>query len=72
MARQLSARWREQSLLDSKGAEDTLAELESELTRIEPTVDPMLNQQREIAAQLHSMRVRYDYAEARLAAAASS
>lgn len=55
-ARQLSARWREQSLLDSKGAEQTLAELESELARIEPSVDSLLNRQREIAAQLRSMR----------------
>lgn len=55
-ARQLSAKWREQSLLDSKGAEETLAELESELARIEPNVDSLLNRQREIAAQLRSMR----------------
>jgi hypothetical protein len=55
-ARELSARWREQSLLDSKGAEETLAELESELARIEPNVDSLINRQREIAAQLRSMR----------------
>ena len=55
-ARQLSARWREQSLLDSEGAEETLAELDSELARIEPNVDSLLNRQREIAAQLRSMR----------------
>lgn len=55
-ARQLSARWQEQSLLDSKGAEEPLAELESELTRIEPNVDSLINRQREIAAQLRSMR----------------
>lgn len=54
-ARQLSARWQEQSLLDGKGAEETLAELESELARIEPNVDSLLNRQREIAAQLRSM-----------------
>jgi hypothetical protein len=55
-ARQLSVRWQEQSLLDSKGAEETLAELESELTRIEPRVDSLLDRQREIATQLRSMR----------------
>jgi hypothetical protein len=55
-ARQLSARWREQSLLDTKGAEEALAELESELRRIEPKIDSVLNRQREIAAQLRSMR----------------
>jgi hypothetical protein len=55
-ARQLSVRWREQSLLDSKRAEETLAELESELAHIEPDVDSMLDRQREIAAQLRSMR----------------
>lgn len=55
-ARQLSARWQEQSLLDSKGAEQTLAELQSELARIEPNVDSLLNRQREIAKQLRSMR----------------
>lgn len=55
-ARQLSVRWREQSLLDSKGAEETLAELESELERIEPGIDSLLNRQQEIAAHLRSMR----------------
>ncbi len=54
-ARQLSARWREQSLLDRKGAEEVLAELESELKRIEPKIDSLLDRQREIAAHLHSM-----------------
>jgi hypothetical protein len=55
-ARRLSAKWREQSLLDSKGAEQTLAELESELARIEPDIDSLLNRQQEIAAQMRSMR----------------
>jgi len=55
-ARQLSVQWQEQNLLDSKGAEETLAELESELTRIEPRVDSLLDRQREIATQLRSMR----------------
>ena len=54
-ARQLSARWQEQSLLDSKGAEEVLAELESELERIEPDVDSLINRQRKIAARLRSM-----------------
>lgn len=57
-ARQLSARWREQNLLDSKGAEVTLAELEPELKRIEPKVDSLLDRQGEIAAQLRAMRER--------------
>ncbi len=57
-ARRLSARWREQSLLDSTGAEATLAELESELNLIEPKVDSLLDRQREIAAQLRAMRER--------------
>ncbi|MGB7588529.1 MAG: hypothetical protein WBM00_07460 [Solirubrobacterales bacterium] len=55
-APQLSARCLEQRLLDSKGAEETLAELESELAGIESNVDSLLNRQREIAAQLRSMR----------------
>ncbi len=54
-ARQLSVRWREQSLLDSMGAEEGLAELESELKRIEPKIDSLLDRQREIAALLRSM-----------------
>jgi hypothetical protein len=53
-ARQLSTRWREQSLLDSTGA--ALARLESELKRIEPKVDSLLDRQREIAEQLRAMR----------------
>lgn len=57
-ARQLSTRWQEQSLLDSKGAEEVLAELKSELKRIEPKIDPLLDRQREIAAQLRTMRER--------------
>lgn len=57
-ARQLSARWREQSLLDSTRAEATLAELESELNLIEPKVDSLLDRQREIAARLRAMRER--------------
>lgn len=55
-ARQLSAKWREQRLLDNEGAESTLAELETDLARIEPKIDLLLNRQREIAAQLRSMR----------------
>jgi hypothetical protein len=55
-ARRLSARWQERILLDTKAAEETLAELESELARIEPSVESLLNRQREIVAQLKSMR----------------
>lgn len=55
-ARQLSARWGEQSLLDRQGAKATLAELEADLARIEPRIDVLLNRQREIAVQLRSMR----------------
>lgn len=54
-ARQFSARWQEQSLLDSKGAEEVLAELESELKHLEPKIDSLLDRQREIAALLRSM-----------------
>ncbi len=36
--RQLSGKWAEQSLLDPEGAEETLAEVEAELERIEPDV----------------------------------
>lgn len=38
-ARQLSTKWQEQSVLDAKGAAETLAELEAELVRIEPDID---------------------------------
>lgn len=55
-ARQLSAKWREQSLLDAKRAEKTLAELESELARIEIDAESLLDRQIEIAARLNSMR----------------
>lgn len=57
-ARQLSAKWREQSVLDSMGAKEALVELESELKRIEPKIDSLLDRQREIAAQLRAMRQR--------------
>jgi hypothetical protein len=53
--RQLSDKWSEQSLLDPKGAEETLAEVEAELARVEPQVQPLLSRQREIAARLRSM-----------------
>lgn len=55
ISRQLSVRWQEQSPLDSKGAEGTLAELESELMHLEPKIDSLLDRQREIAALLRSM-----------------
>ena len=54
-ARQLSARWREKSLLDSTGAAVVLAELESELKHLEPKIDSLLDRQREIAGLLRSM-----------------
>ena len=55
-ARQLTARWRERNLLDGTGAEEVLAELESELKRIEPKIDSLLDRQREIVALLRSSR----------------
>jgi hypothetical protein len=55
-ARQFTARWRERSLLDSSGAEEGLAELESELKRIEPKIDSLLDRQREIVALLRAPR----------------
>lgn len=57
-ARQLSARWRDTSLLDSIGADEVLVELESELKILEPKIDSLLDRQREIAAQLRAMRER--------------
>lgn len=53
--RQLSDKWAERSLLHPEGAEETLAEVEEELGRIEPDVQSLLNRQREIAARLRSM-----------------
>ena len=55
-ARRLAAMWQERSLLDAEGAEDALTELESELARIEPDADSLVNRQREIAARLRAMR----------------
>jgi hypothetical protein len=54
-ARQLSTQWSEQSPLDPGGAEDTLNELEADLRRIEPSLQSLLNRQREIATRLRSM-----------------
>lgn len=54
-ARQLSAQWGEQSLLNPEGAGSTLKELETELQRIEPSVQSRLSRQREIATRLRSM-----------------
>ncbi len=54
-ARQLSAQWSEQSVLDPEGAARTLAELEGELNRIELPVLTLHERQREIATQLRSM-----------------
>jgi hypothetical protein len=56
VARQLATKWQEQSLLDTEVAEETLAELESELARIEPDFESLLNRQQEIAARLSLMR----------------
>ena len=54
-ARQLSSHWGEQSLLDPEGATGTSEELEAELLRIEPSVQPQLDRQREIATRLRSI-----------------
>jgi hypothetical protein len=54
-ARQISAMWKEQSVLDPGAAKITLAELESELARIQPEIDALLSRQRAIAAQMRSM-----------------
>jgi phage-related minor tail protein len=54
-ARRLSAKWEEQSLLHPDGAGKTLEELEAEVARSELAVRPLLDRQREIAAQLRSM-----------------
>jgi hypothetical protein len=51
-ARQLVAKWEEQSLLDPEGAADTLAVLEAELACVVPRIRPLLDRQREIAAEL--------------------
>lgn len=58
VARQLSAQWREQDLLDRRGARRTLAALETELVRIEPDADALLSRQQAIAGQLRSMRAQ--------------
>lgn len=55
-ARRLAAKWRDQILLDSEETKETLAELESELARIEPDIDSLLNRQQTIATQLRSMQ----------------
>jgi hypothetical protein len=54
-ARQLSTQWSEQSVLDPKGAARTLAELEAELNRVEPSFRSLHKRQRQIAGQLRSM-----------------
>lgn len=54
-ARQLSAQWGEQSLLDPAGAKGTYKALEAELLRTEPSIQSRLNRQREIATRLRSM-----------------
>ncbi len=54
-ARDLAASWEEQNLLDPDAAEITLRELATELGRIGPETQALLNRQREIAAQLRTM-----------------
>jgi hypothetical protein len=54
-ARQLSAKWRDQTLLDAEGAAKTLVELESELARIEADAESLLDRQSAIATRMDSM-----------------
>lgn len=54
-ARQLSTRWREQSVLDPEGAARTLAGLEAELNRVESRFLPLHKRQRQIARQMRAM-----------------
>ena len=54
-ARRLSAKWRDQVLLDAEGAAKTLAELKSELSRIKVDAESLLDRQLEIAARMDSM-----------------
>lgn len=57
-ARQLAAKWRDQSLLDAEAAAKTLAELESELGRIATDAESLLDRQLEIAARMDSLGER--------------
>jgi hypothetical protein len=54
-ARQLSAQWSEQSVLDPEGATGTLAELEAELNRVNPRFLTLHKRQRQIARQMRAM-----------------
>jgi hypothetical protein len=54
-ARQLSTQWSEQSVLDPEGATKTIAELEAELTRVEPRLLSLHKRQQEIASQMRTM-----------------
>lgn len=54
-ARQLSTQWNEQSVLDPESGEQTLADLEAELNRVEPRFVSLHGRQRQIATQLRSM-----------------
>jgi len=54
-ARRLSVEWRDQVLLDAEGAAETLAELNSELARINVDAESLLERQLEIAARMDSM-----------------
>ena len=54
-ARQLSAKWRDQVLLDAEGAAKTLTDLKSELARIKVDAESLLDRQSAIAARMDSM-----------------
>lgn len=53
--RELFRSWGEQSLLEAERAAKTLKELEAEIKRIEPSIQALLDRQREIASRLRSM-----------------
>lgn len=53
-ARQLAARWHEQSVRDPEAAPETLHELHAELQRLTPDLNRVRSRQREVARQLRS------------------
>jgi hypothetical protein len=55
VARELAARWMEQSLLDPEVAKVTLGKFEAELVRVEPEAQMLLSRQHQIAVQLRAM-----------------
>lgn len=57
-SRRLAGRWEEQSVLDPDASESTLLRLATELERIEPQVQGVVDRQREIAISLRSMLER--------------